>query len=228
MRVTPAQGRAIIRGEIGARLYTTSRAPYRSGQTTPLEYPQTLTDSYGEPIRTLEGTPRVQYGTMTALRIDAVRHDRLGAIERFTANQLGHDTIQALREWYDDTYNWRPHKETGEPEHFRELKDSLKREVWVVYFTPQHLEKLHILPKLPREPEAIDPAIALPASEAAHRRWHHARRQEVERRERMPLTQQIDQALREARAAGISTTSAEFVIRKQLAKLERATRRDAA
>lgn len=226
MRVTPAEGRAIIRGTLGARLYTTRNAPYRSGQTTALEYPQTLTDSYGEPIRTLEGTPRVQYGTMTALRIDAVRHDTLEAIERFTANQLGHDTIEAFREAFDLEHNHCFDPETDGPKRTRAFNPD--REVWVVYFTPQHLEKLHILPKLPREPEAIDPAIALPASETAHRRWHHARRQEAERRERMPLTQQIDMALREAHAAGISTDQAEWAIRRQLAKLERAVKGEAA
>lgn len=243
IRVTPALGRAIIRGdktthripagrqevcpyrvwepprvvEVDGDIYTgRERGVYR------LEYEQRLTDPD-------TGRAWTEYGTRTVLRVYSITRERLEDITDDTARAEGFDSFALFLDYWNDTYN--PYADTpGEEDARRYLTERRMRGfVWVLHFTAEQQDKVHLLPNLPHEPEAVDPDLVadLPASLIARQRWVRDRAAAERELADLPITQRLAHALAQAKAERRDTSSAEFIIAKQIERIRNSGRRAA-
>lgn len=232
MRLDAKQGRAVIRGDVRAIALprASDQAPYVTGQRSPLQYPQSVTDSYGELVRTNQGTPRYSFQTQVALEITGVRKVNLRDVELLTARCLGHRTIDAFRQDWDQAHNFKV--EDGRRKRRQRLR--LLTPLWIVYFNVEHVERVHLLAKagepyttspvlaLDKEPEALDPAdIAhLPSSLEAKRRHAKIKADDQARHRALPVALQVAHAIETAKAAGVDTRAYEASILARVRSLE--------
>lgn len=237
IRLAPSQARAVIGGRKTTHRIPAGRVrhcPYRvrdghveNGHEVgvyALEYEQTLTDDVGNAILDSKGRRRVTWATGTVITVTQITREPLQDITDETAQSEGFANFGAFLDYWAVAHV--PVDEDGN----RPLTDRrMASDVWVVHFTAHQQDTVWLLPGLPDEPEAIDPAIVadLPASRDARQRHQRIQLEAQRQREAMPLSELVAREIAAAREVGVDTRVYEESILRRLRALRNRARRAA-
>lgn len=218
-RLPPALGRAVVRGDKTTHRVPAGRirhCPYLVGHTYALEYEQSLHNEIGDPVNDRHGQQRSTFATETIVHVTKIGRATLNDITDATAAPEGFKSFAEFLDYWDATYGDLTDRRMAAP-------------VWVVHFAVEHQDTVHLLPNLPHEPEAVDPAIVadLPASRDAQQRWHRDRALTRATYSHLPTEDLVALALRRMRELRIAgDNSFERLARKKatdiLERLDRA------
>jgi hypothetical protein len=223
LRVPPHLGRAIIRGDKRTHRIPAGRSEVcayevngpprvvvdddsgvhigREPGLYHLEFEQPLTDAFGAVVRDpTTQKPRLTYATRTLIRVTGIARERLEDITDEAAALEGFDSFAAFLDYWNATHN--PYAADTEPAARSYLSERRMRSfVWVIAFTAEQQDAIHLLPNLPGEPEAVDPAEVpnLKHSVEAAQRWVRDRADLEAKYAALSHGERLDMALERAR-----------------------------